>query len=107
MKPASAPAAAPVIPGPAQDPTGATEATNPPIAQTDSLEPQPPEQPEDELAELGLVVDPDGKVTLELLTGLSGPEFSLAPKERYRCAPTEAVRLTRATFARQGEVTAD
>jgi hypothetical protein len=60
------------------------------------------EQSQDELFELNLVLDADGLVTLEMLTGLSGPSISLAPKDPYRCEAAEAVRLTRAGFAQQG-----
>ena len=57
---------------------------------------------EAELAELDLVVDGDGLVTLELLTGLAGPRQSWSPKDPYRCSPGEAIRLTRVQFARPG-----
>lgn len=55
-------------------------------------------------ADFDLVVDDDGMVSLEMLTGLSGPTVCLANGDPYRCEPQEACRLARAEFARQAQL---
>ncbi|RST30152.1 hypothetical protein HMF7854_04415 [Sphingomonas ginkgonis] len=55
-----------------------------------------------DLAELDLVLGEDGRVLIEMLTGLSGPELSLSPGDPHRAEPAEAVRLVRAQFAKKG-----
>jgi hypothetical protein len=50
--------------------------------------------------ELELTIGKDGKVGLEMLTGLSGPTISLSKGDPHSCDPAEAVRLVRAGFAK-------
>jgi hypothetical protein len=55
-----------------------------------------------ELAALGLSLDHDGLVTLHMLTGASGDDFSVQKDQEHRCNPAAAVRFTRMRIARQG-----
>ena len=71
-----------------------------PIVPAAPLPSQPSDQ--DELAALGLTIDDDGLVSLELLTGLSGPDICLSAKDAYRCGPAEAIRFVRGELAIPG-----
>lgn len=87
-------------------PLPASDAVSDPVPAQDGelAEAAPSPEPvsvEEQLAELGLGVGDDGLVEVEVLTGLSGPDFSLSPRQRHRCSPREAVSLALAGFAAQ------
>lgn len=98
----AAPAPVPAPPAPA---AADIAASTPAQAEEDRA----PEQTKVEAAEIldpadfGLVVDDDGMVSLEMLTGLSGPKVCLAKGDPHRCEPQEACRLVRAEFARAAQ----
>lgn len=55
---------------------------------------------EGQLGELGLKVNADGDVELEMLVGFSGPEINVGPGDEHRCGAAEAVRLVHAGIAK-------
>jgi hypothetical protein len=97
-QPSQGPSETPEQPGASEPPAEQAAATAPAehVEQTEA----------DELGVLGLTLDDDGLVTLELLTGLSGPNVCLSAKDAYRCGPTEAVRFVRGDLAKPGQVRA-
>lgn len=87
------PAAEIVTPEPTAEPEAEVEA-NP------DLSVAPAAEAVDELEEVDLVIGEDGLAGLEMLSGLSGPEISLAPGDPHRCPVDEAIRLVRAGLAK-------
>jgi hypothetical protein len=88
---------------PEQDPTTSNEGDTPSAGDepVPSEEAEADQSVEETCAELGLEVDSEGNVEVEMLTGLSGPTVCLTRGDRHTCSAAEAVRLVQSGAAQR------